>query len=126
MEGKYEIYYRGEIVGQASVERQGLYFSFLCSVNMQEKGRYRIIVSQNEYKTDLGICLPQDGGYLLTKKIPIKRFSDSRFSFAISDGHNEERFVPIVNQEPFAYLSDLEKGRLAFQDGVPGVIFPND
>lgn len=125
MEGKYKIHDRGKVVGQASVERQGLYYCFTCSVNMQEEGLYRIIVFQNERKTDLGICLPCIGRYMLTKKIPIKNFTNGEFTFAISDGQSKDKFVPIVWQEPFAYLANLEKGRFAFEDGIAGIIFPN-
>ena len=126
MEGKYEIHYRGEVVGQASVEQQGLYYSFFCSVQLKRKGMYRVIAFQNKNQTDLGICMPQYDRYVLVKKIPIKNFTKGKIRFVISDDQSKEKFVPISSQEPFTSLVNLEKGRFGYLDGIPGIIFPSD
>ena len=123
MVGTYEIRLGSSPVGQITVERQGLYYRFSCRCN--QKGMYRLVVSCDGKREDLGTLVPMEGAFGLEKRIPVKRLGEGKPEFLLTSKENvrKEKFVPVYPEEPFSYMSRLKDAYLARRDGQLGLIF---
>lgn len=123
MEDHYAVTVRGKHAGKVSVQRQGLYYHFLCRCDLCADVMYRLIVTCGENQESLGILVPKNGCFILEKKLPVKRIGEGVLSFSLVP--KQERFtgtfVPICPEEPFAYISRLKHSFLILRDGQPGI-----
>ena len=64
------------------------------------------------------------GGFLLEKRIPVKKFSTGEPEFYLAPRHDTVRgkFVPIYPEEPFAYISRLKDAFLISRNGQAGIL----
>ena len=124
MTGTSEIHRGNDVVGIATVEKQGLYYRFSCQCRIHGQGMRRILVSGGKTRTDLGICVPIDDGFGLEKKIPCKQFGDGEPEFQLLPKYPDVKgqFVPVYPDEPFAYMSRLKVAYLSVQDGQTGIV----
>ena len=85
---------------------------------------YRLCVSLNDRREYLGILVPVDGGFGLDTSVPIKKLGQGTPSFSLvpKTAALEGTFVPIVPEEPFAYLSRLKNAFLAKKEGQVGAV----
>jgi len=122
---EYGVLLGGQSIGKAKVERQGLYYSISCRCRLSGEVVYKLTVSCGENTENLGILVPEGGAFVLTTRIPAKRFGEGEFSFRAVPRHTELRgkFVPISPETPFAYLSRLENAFMEIRNGQPGVRF---
>lgn len=128
MERQYTVYLADEPAGTASVEASGLYFRIQCRCKLTGQVRYKILLAGDDRQEDLGLCVPIDDGFGLTKHIPYKRMPKGRLTFCAVPRHCElnEIFVPVSAEEPFAYLSRLNKAYLQKREGVVGLVLPEE
>ena len=126
MEGTYTIWLGKEAVGQATVKRQGLYYQFTCCCQLHSEVICRVNISSGGRSESLGILTPSGSDYRLTKKIPIKQFECGTPEFWITPRHSEKQgiFLDIYPEEPFSYLTKLEKAYLDKQSGRIGIVIP--
>ena len=126
VEGSYTIWLGKESVGQATVERQGLYYRFRCCCQLHSEVICRVNVSCGGRSESLGILIPAGSDYRLTKKIPIKQFELGTPEFWITPRHTEKQgiFLDIYPEEPFHYLTKLEKAYLDKRRGRAGIVIP--
>lgn len=115
----YDVKFENRTVGSVSVVREGLYYRFSCQCNLTNAAVYRLVVSCNGRTTDIGICVPQVGGFGLQKRIPVKRVGEDRMQFHILP---HDQVVPdtrvIVNPNTaFAFISELHRGSLRIEGG---------
>ena len=124
MIGSYEIRMGNNVVGRATVEKQGLYYRFFCRCKITGEGMRRIVVSCGEIREDLGICIPMGDGFGLEKKVPCKRFGAQTPDFQLLPKYPGMRgkFVPVYPDEPFAYMSRLKEAFLDVRDGQQGIV----
>lgn len=120
----YDIMMDGISVGQATVEKEGLYYCFACTCIPQKEGVHRIHVCDGENVRDLGICVPDGNVFRLSTRIPVKYFCDGNWSFVLSDTPRIEKVVPVKEDEPFSYLEQLNTARLQNTNGQPEIILP--
>lgn len=123
MEGTYNVWLGNESVGQVSVERQGLYYCFCCRCQLHSEVMCRVTVSCGGSNESLGILVPVGRNYVLSKKIPIKKFNQGIPEFWIMPKHPQmqEIYIDIYPEEPFGYISKLEKAYLDRRRGSPGI-----
>ena len=116
---QYEIFMQGQSAGTATVEKEGLYFTFTCICYLQTRGIYRVSVSQGDHSENLGVLLPSGSVYKLTTKIPQNRFSAEEFTFQIMDTQKKASgtFVPLVSGQPYFHISALRRSCLKKLDG---------
>lgn len=128
MEGLYDITLGSDVIGQARVTQQGLYYLFDCRCRLTGEVLYRLVVRCGDRKEDLGICIPRGGQFGLETKLPVKRFGRGAPKFSVVPRHEtvSGQFIPIRPEAPFAYLSRLEEAFLAVQNGQIGVILPQE
>ena len=152
MEKSFDIYMGSEAVGRASLEKEGLYWKIHCRCRLSGDIARRVTAKAGE-EIDLGILVPENGEYCLTKRIAMKRFADAQPEFYIKT-HSpdteqpiqpeipeesvqpeipeestqpdiaEERFIAIIPEEPFAYIEQLKNSRLEERDGELGITLP--
>ena len=123
MEGNYPVSLGKETVGQATVERQGLYYCFHCRCQIRSEVMCRVTVSCGGVHESLGILVPMEKDYYLTKKLPIKLFPGGIPEFWITPRHTQMHGirVDVYPEEPLRYIAKLEKAYLDHHSGKPGI-----
>ena len=84
---------------------------------------YRLIVSGEMTRENLGILVPEGGDFILRTKIPVKRIGDGKMVFTLVPKQDDISgpFIRIIPEEPFAYISHLKDSFLTLRDGQPGI-----
>lgn len=126
MDGTYEILRGGEPVGQARVEKQGLYYRFSCRCDLSGEVIYRITVSCGEKCESLGVPVPEGGDFVLNTRIPVSKLGAGEPVFRAVPRHPESggTFIPISPETPFPYLRRLGEAFLEVRNGQPGIVLP--
>lgn len=106
------------------VQKQGLYYRFLCHCRLGGEDLYRLQVSCGDKQEDLGILVPVKNGFGLDKKIPVKRLGEGTPEFRIMRNREEldGTFIPIFPEEPFAYITRLKESYLVRRNGQAGIL----
>ncbi len=122
----YPILRGEETVGQAVVEKQGLYWHFACRCSLSGEVIYRLTVQCGQKQENLGIPVPENGEFVLRTKIPVSRLGQERPVIRTVPKHGElqGRFIPLSPDTPFTYISRLEKAVLAKKNGQLGILLP--
>ena len=122
MEGCYPIILGSREIGQARVEKEGLYLRFSCSCRQIGDGISRVVMRWKDREECLGVLAPKDGEFWLERRIPTKTLPDGVPDFLIrKEGSVEGIFVPICPEEPFAYLHRLKDAYLERRNGELGL-----
>ena len=126
MEGTWKVYLDGQVVGSCALEHRGLYCEIACRCSHVAEGICRLMLHCGEEELDLGVLIPGSGGFVLERRIPVKRLpkGQPRFSVVAQQRREEGTFVPVHMGEAFEYLSKLENARLARRDGEVGLLLP--
>ena len=124
MEGTYTIWLSQEAVGSVTVERSGLYYLFRCQCQLHSQVICRVMVSCGGRIENLGILIPGEKSFHLTKKLPIREFPPGVPEFWITPRHLTKReiSVDIYPEEPFHYISKLENAYLRTKQGMPVLV----
>ncbi len=118
----YDIYAGTQIVGQAEVIKEGLYYRFSCKCTPPDDGVYRIIVSDGENTKDLGICVPTGEWFCLVSRVPMKYLSGERLEFTLVPKDKQEIVASVATDELFADLDRLESAYFQEKDGKAEII----
>lgn len=127
MVGDYEVFFGTRRAGKVQVQRQGLYYCFHCRCQLTGDVVCRLYVSCGAERINLGVVVPVDGGFGLDTRLPVKRFREGEPSFSLAPKHEESsgQFVPIVPEEPFAYIERLKTSFLVRKYGQMGIMLEN-
>ena len=123
MDKTYDILLAGEPIGQAKVEKQGLYLRFICRCRLSGETMCRVLVTCGHREADLGILVPQNGAFVLDTRLPARLLGDGPLLFRVMPRHRplEGKFVPLSPETPFSYLTKLENAYLAHKNGQTGI-----
>ena len=123
MEGTYDILLGSEPIGEAVVQRQGLYYRFDCRCSLSGTVIYRLMVSCNGHHENLGIPVPAGDQFVLTTKVAMKKLGKGRFRIQALPKHQklEREFIPVYPEEPFDYLTRLQDAFLEVRKGQVGL-----
>ncbi len=123
----FEITRNNQIVGSAEVCIEGLYYKISCRCQLPAQAMYRIYMVSEDVKIDLGVCIPKDNQFILTKRIPIKQIGKSVFTFYVYEKkYNQEDFaMPLANDKTFPYIDQLERAYLEIRNKQPYIIIPS-
>ena len=124
MEGIYGVMFGGKQCGKVQVLRQGLYHRFICRCSLSGEVLCRLRVRCGEKEEELGLLVPSDGVFGLDRRIPAKRLGEGTPEFAlyVRREAGDGRFVPIVPEEPFGYISRLKDAYLVRRNGQAGIL----
>lgn len=106
------------------VQRQGLYYRFICRCQLSGDVVCRLRVSCGGEAVNLGVVVPTGAGFGLDTRLPVKRFREGEPVFSLVPKHEAAagQFVPIVPEEPFAYIDRLKTGFLVKKYGQAGIL----
>ena len=123
MEVFYPITLKGKQVGKMEVQKIGLYYRFSGRCSLAGDGIYRVAVTCGTRQERLGVLIPDEDTFRITTSVPVKRVGEGDMSFQILTDSPIPTgiFVPIVPEEPFAYLARLKDSFLEIQNGEPGI-----
>lgn len=126
MEGTYVITQFGQPVGQATVERRGLYWHFSCRCDLSGETVCRVLLTWGGEERNLGILVPEGGEFVLNTKVAASKLPATTPEFCVRPRHPElkGKFIPLRPEEPFEYLHRLEEAFLARQNGELGIVIP--
>ena len=128
MEGTYDVYSAGQIVGSVVVTRQGLFYQFLCRCDLSGDVMFRLILCCDDLEWDLGILTPTDGKFGMYTKWNTKKLGQGRPKFYLKPNRHTSgmNMVKICPEEPFAYLTKLQDAYLRKQRGEMYLVFHNE
>ena len=88
----------------------------------------RVLARCGEKEVSLGVLVPQDGGFQLETRIPVKRVGEGELSFSVAPRHRTAagKFVPLSPEEPFRYITRLKDAYLEQRNGQLGLVFNKD
>ena len=118
---KYDIVHCGRIAGSAEIHTQGLYCCIRCILNLADESIKRVILQNGNKRVQLGVCIPHEGGFVLTKKIPAKQLDlsdDITFFVSTASEEFEKREYAVCSKEPFSRLKDLKSAHFKWRDGI--------
>ncbi len=123
----YDIFLGSQPVGKATVTRQGMYGCVVCKCRISGQVPYRVEIRSGQSREDLGLLVPENGWFTLTKRIPMRflECGEPVFSALPARGEIGGKFVPISADEPFRYLSRLENAYLSRRGQVQGIVISN-
>lgn len=123
---QYDILLDDRTVGQAVVNREGLYYRFSCRCRFSGEVIYKLTVCSSGGSRDLGIPVPERGEFRLNTRLPVKRVGQEPLQIRAEPKHSAPggMFVPLSPEEPFHYISRLQQAHLAAREGKIGVILP--
>lgn len=124
MEGNYGVYFGNQLAGKVQVQRQGLYYRFVCRCQISGDVVCRLHVSCGDKRESLGVVVPMEGGFGLDTKLPVKRLGEGNMEFTLLPKHEVPagQFVPIYPEEPFAYIERLKEAYLVRKGEQVGVM----
>lgn len=123
MEQQYSVSLNGKPCGKVTVTRQGLYYRIRCRCLLPDNDIFRLQAACGMTKENLGVLVPTEDRFGLTTRIPVKQLREGELTFSVIpkrepvSGH----FVPILAEEPFAYISRLKKSYLQIKEGQVGI-----
>lgn len=85
---------------------------------------YRLQISCGGIEENLGVLVPEDGGFGVDTKLPAKCLGDGKPEFRLVPKYEKtgRSFVPFYPEEPFGYISRLKDAYLLKKDGQLGIM----
>lgn len=118
----YDIFADTQVVGQAEVIKEGLYYRFSCKCMLPNEGVHRILVSDGDNTRDLGICVPTGEWFCLVTRVPIKYLPGKKLEFSLVPRERQIVVVPVATNESFNELDKLESAYLQESDGKMEIV----
>ena len=124
MVGNYEVFFGNQQAGKVQVTRQGLYYRFVCRWKLTGDVVCRLYVSCGGQQENLGVVVPEGEGFGLDTRQSVKRFRAGEPSFSLVPKNEmaSGQFVPIIPEEPFAYIERLKTSFLVKKYGQMGFL----
>ena len=116
---KYPLWLDNREVGSVTVQTKGLYYHFMCACNIPTDIDFRVSVHCGENITDLGICVPDSGSFILRKQVPIKYIGQGQLRFYI--GYKKqfcENVMLLCADKHFEKIASLESAKLMVRAGT--------
>ncbi len=124
MIGNYDIRNQGKAIGGVEVTKQGLYYRISCRCIPPDGEIHRLILRTEACRVDLGICVPENGVFVVRKRIPCKTVVGKDATFILESNNlprRERFFIPDPNM-PFPELSNLSGAVLERREGRLGIL----
>ena len=105
----YSIHFGEEILGEANVKKQGLFYRIHCLCRISGSVPFRIAV-RGDREVDLGLCVPMEHDFGLNTSIPISKVGNGKLEFWARPTHTIQKLdcVTVSPDEPFGYLAKLK------------------
>ena len=117
----YSIIWNGHSVGTVEMQKEGMFYRFICYCKLPDEGIYRITVRDDENVYDLGVCVPNGNTYICITRVPCNKLNGNKLSFALSND-NDRKGIPIATGKTFAHLEKLNTARMHIANGQAEII----
>jgi len=123
LERQYSVSLQGQHCGKVTVTRQGLYYRVHCRCILDGKDIFRLQAECTNAKVNLGVLVPTEDRFGLDTRIPVKQLGEGELTFSVLSKREPPagHFVPILAEEPFAYISRLKESFLEIRNGQMGI-----
>ena len=123
MERQYSVTREGQHCGKVTVTRRGLYYQIRCRCILPGEDIFRLRASCGDRQENLGVLVPTEDRFGLDTRLPIKQLGEGELTFTVHCKRQPPagRFVPIQEEEPFAYIARLKESFLEIQNGRMGI-----
>ncbi len=126
LDEKYDVYLGNSVSGSVKVEKQGLYYKFICKCSLSGDVICRLVVTGRDKQENLGVLIPMGDWFGLETRIPIKRIGDGPYHFSLlTKQETATHYIPLSPEEPFKYIARLKESFLLAQNGRMGIILPD-
>lgn len=115
------ISYEGKPVGEAQIERQGMFMIIRCHCRVRLDSPRKITVHSPDTVLDLGLCIKEYNGCGLLARIPEKSFPKGALEFLL-EASVPEQFIPIYEDAALSSVAILNHGKFELRNGVAGII----
>jgi hypothetical protein len=123
---EFPIYYTGNRVGNAVLEKQGMFYKIRCHCNVQMDKPAKIRMTAEGITLDLGICLKCQNGIGLSTRINTKILEGKSPSFSLhTDEEVEITLYSISENAPFAYLEYISQGKFIRKEENAYILLPH-
>ena len=126
MIGHHNVMIGNETIGDAVVTKEGLYYRICCKCKLSGDVVCRLEIHWDDKSESLGVLVPEADSFSVNTKLSAKRLGNGQPVFRVMPKHEKlsGKFVPIRADEPFAYLSELEKAYLKTSAEAVGIMIP--
>lgn len=126
MASTFSVRFEDRLAGHVCIDEDGLYRKITCRCTVPFGQVYRLWLFSDTERQNLGVLFPDGDGFSLERRIPTGKVSleGAQFYLLTPDCPEPTRFVPVVEGEPFPYMTSLMHSRFALRDGVPGLLIP--
>ena len=123
----YDVFMDGKAVGAASLEKEGMYWRIHCCCDIPADAPYQVTLRAGE-EIDMGILVREHDGFCLTKRVAMKRIGDAKPNFVVRPRvtNTQERFEPIAQDKPFAYIEKIKDSQLKEKNGEIGIMIAEE
>ena len=123
MDRQYSVSRNGQHCGKVTVTCRGLYYQIHCRCILPPEDIFRLQVQCSGKTENLGVLVPGEDGFGLDTRIPVKRLGEGALTFSVRSKREPDagRFVPIAEEEPFAYIARLKESFLEIRNGQMGI-----
>ena len=123
MEEVYEVLLGNRTVGKVQLQRNGLYCRVICRCAVEGREIRRLYGVWPDRRECFGVLVPEGDGFVLDKRIPVKRLGEGTGTFTLSSAPAKPAgtFVPICPEEPFRYIDQLQHSFLESEHGKIGI-----
>ena len=123
MEQQYSVFHSGKHCGKVTVFRRGLYYQIHCRCILPNTDIFRLQVQCGNKKENLGVLVPTADRFGLDTRIAAKQLGEGELTFSVVSKREPaaSQFVPILAEEPFAYIARLKESFLEIRNGQPGI-----
>lgn len=122
----YNVLFRQQCVGKATVKREGLYYCFRCRAELPSEQIYRLIMLNGMEQKNLGILVPCNHVFILNKKLPVSHFSGEGFEFFITSSDDNSKCIEVVQDKPFDYIDKLSRATYRLKNGKSYIVLLNE
>lgn len=122
MQMEYPVWLGKKAVGKVEVRKQGLYWKFDCRCQLTGGVVCRLVASWPGGQERLGVPVPDGDGFRLETRIPAKRLGEDLQFSLVPKLEQQERFVPIVPEEPFSYIARIKDSYLVKRGEQVGIL----
>ena len=120
----YPITREGNTVGEAQLERQGMFWRIICRCRIRTEKPMRIYLQSEMRRLDLGLCILEGDTCSLVSRISCKVGAPEGFAFTV-EHIREEQYFPLSESEPFPALQLLKSAKFMPRNGHPGILINN-
>lgn len=124
----YLVMQAGDAVGRVNMKTRGLYYHIDCQCDISGEVMYDLVMQCGNGSVNLGILAPENGSFCLRRQIAVKKVGEGEIRFALKPRHEKmhRNFVPVIEEEPFAYIADLEQAVMARREDAAGILLPEE